>query len=185
VTTQNEDILGRDMDYLKYGIEYYIAGRFGFLNKFLSSGVLFHQAFEWIMKGGLIKNDRNYWDEKRLRDLDHNLVKIWNAYTNNVKCDIPQDLREQIELLDRWYLIRYPVFKEGKPNTLLITKQYKAAHLSVDGQQNYYILSLDMIDKIFYFLSESWTFNPLSVLPFVKDDGYDLFFEENPYWSRK
>ena len=150
LTTKNEDILGRDMDYLKYGVEQYISGRFAFLNNFQSSGLIFHQAFEWIMKGGLMKYDRTVWNEKSLRELNHKLVNVWNAYIKSVNVKPSEDLLEQIVLLDRWYLMRYPVFKEGKPNALLMTKQFDASYLSMEEHQNFYILALDMIDKIFY-----------------------------------
>lgn len=186
--TRSENVLGRDTDYLKNGIEFYITGRFAFLNKFQSSGVIFHQAFECIMKGGLIKHDRAYWNKKKLSSFGnngHSLEDIMEAYSKACKRNPAVDVSKQITNLDHWYRLRYPVFMQNKPNAILMTKQFKAPHLSVEGEQNLYILALDGMDGFFKYLSETWPFDPFAALPSLNRIDSNIFFVENPFWSIK
>jgi len=98
--------------FISAGMHYYVAGRYAvFAGLNPTAANLLHHAVEMALKGALAKKGM---DLKTLRDLSHDLPRIWQEFTAQYKID-GSSFDGVIAELQKFETIRYPdeIVKKG------------------------------------------------------------------------
>src|SRR4051812_2944148 len=91
--------------FIEIGIDYYTSGRFAARAKLMPiCGNLCHHAVEMLLKGHLAQKR----SPEELKQLKHNLPRLWTAYKGGLPAVTLTQFDETIELLDAFEDIRYP-----------------------------------------------------------------------------
>lgn len=171
------------------GCQYYIAGRYAaFAGLVPVVGNVLHHAIEHFLKGSLSKTK----SLKQLRDLNHNLPKIWDAFKTQANDPTLARFDDVIGTLHEFEDIRYPdsVVSNGMQCTIDITKAardvVKAMNdallppstptLSVPP----YTLCLEEIDELVGAIFVAAGRNPRFYFPpSLKPEAKEYLFKEN------
>lgn len=95
----------RAEDFVRVACQYYVTARFAMQAQcFPVCGNLFHHAVEMLLKGGLARK-RKVSD---LKDMGHDLKKLWKAFKTDFPDDVLKRHDETISTLDKFEAIRYP-----------------------------------------------------------------------------
>src|SRR5437764_1206031 len=98
---------GADEEFLRLGVQYYIAGRSAFMAGLVPvCGNLFHHAVELLLKAKLSRT--RMLGELSQRPYGHNLRLRWSALKAGFPNEVLGQLDDPIAALDRFENIRYP-----------------------------------------------------------------------------
>jgi hypothetical protein len=140
MTTDN-DARASDL-FLGSAIHYYVTGRFAVFARFNPTAAnLLHHAVEMSLKGALAKRGMNLCD---LRDLNHNLPKIWRVFQSEYGVNL-SNFDAIINELHLYEQIRYPdrILKQGMESSIGWGKR-----ASSSGGSLKYTLWLGEIDEL-------------------------------------
>ena len=89
----------RAEDFVRVACQYYVTARFAMQAQcFPVCGNLFHHAVEMLLKGGLARK-RKVSD---LKDMGHDLKKLWKAFKTDFPDDVLKRHDETISTLDKF-----------------------------------------------------------------------------------
>lgn len=131
--------------YFDMGLQYYIAGRFAYLNQFITVGpVLFHHALELFMKGSLLGQ---FSEIVLKRSFSHDLERLWREFKKVYNLQ-DTEYDETVKCLNTWEELRYP--KNYNHVMMLRIKKVIGPLQAANMNNNEYefSLSLEEIDKL-------------------------------------
>src|SRR5438874_10791849 len=95
-------------EFLKLGMQYYIAGKAAALAGLLPiTGNLYHHALEMLLKAGLSRTI-SMEDLKDSKKLGHRLSRIWRAFRAHFQSRELDRFDATIADINRWEDLRYP-----------------------------------------------------------------------------
>lgn len=106
---------------------------------------MFHHAVEMLLKGYLVKN----YSPNKLKNIGHNLIKLWDNYKSLSNNKDLSQLDETIFNLDKVELLRYPdkIVDEGFMIHVKLGKPMPVTTTNVNNPPEYFV-NIDDIDKI-------------------------------------
>jgi hypothetical protein len=163
------------------GLEYYVAARGAWeRTHFQVIGNLFHHGFEMMLKGVLVQSGR--FTTKDMTDHRHDLPWFWTQTKSGVLQDWSR-FDQFIDDLQRWDLIRFGDFPEGKPKHLVIDAIRAARALPTLPGHDEYRLCLEDADELFVFLFREMGYPEFAVRALI-GAGREDYERENHYAIR-
>ncbi len=158
-------------EFFQLATQYYVAGRFSFLSFLLPMGCnLLHHAIEMYLKGALAKTE----SLKDLRDLGHDLTKIWCRFKTAFPDTTLDSFDSAVRDLHRFERLRYPdaALTEGM---VAYTAIYRGDLVQVaDGKKPplpTYQLALEDIDDLVKVVFSRANVNPSFYLAHLQDSA--------------
>lgn len=158
--TKTKEAAISQTEFLSLGIHYYLVGRFAALGHLMPvAGNLLHHSIEMLLKGALSE----WLSFKRLKDLGHNLPKLWQEYKKREDTSELGKVEWAIDKLDKFEAIRYPdgYLRNGAEITLKIHR----AEPNFFGSEGIptihsYELALEDVDEAMMLLFRKLRINP-------------------------
>jgi hypothetical protein len=177
-------------EFVAAGVQYYIAARAAALAGLMPvSGNLFHHAFEMILKAGVITHNVTMpfaTSQRTLRNLGHDLKKIWNAFQVCYPGDTLGAFDPLIADLNRWEDIRYPDPNRftGAAGIAMSVVHRRGEHPSAkspSGKTVEYYLRLEECDELVKTLWQVLDFTPSYFRTFLlmRELAKNLYAEDN------
>jgi hypothetical protein len=168
--------VGRPHEFFRVGAQLYVAGRTALLSNYQAAPILFHQAFELILKADLLEElyqrFAGGWEPGLSQRAKAAAIKDYNreatswlkegvGHDLNIAWDLFKSGRASLGLgpfdpvvadLHRWWSIRYPGFPTSQALTLALSriKFQGPAVVTVRGSNSdQYQLSLEDMDELF------------------------------------
>ena len=150
---------------IRYGLEYYVAGRFAIAHHFIPVGAnILHHAVEMLLKACLAKLD----GPGSVREYGHRLVPLWQDFKRRCTVPVPDEFELIIQGLDAFEEIRYPerLIRDGARITIDVFN-VEAPPLQSNGMrtEKSYSLKLPQVDRLMGLLFEASGANPPAFLP--------------------
>jgi hypothetical protein len=177
--------------YLDRGFEYYVAGRFCAINRFVIAANLLHHAVELFIKFGILRYlpRQEAQDEARRlsrRPYSHDLSTLWDRFNALVPAHGLEKFDDVISELNRWESLRYGGFPTGRPLalSLLLLRPDNEAEPWVDDTStdaDSFQLVLEDIDELVSAILEASQVNPpfLGVRHQFRTPVKDYYLENN------
>jgi hypothetical protein len=174
----DEDRAHARVEFFRMGTHYYVAGRFAALSGlFPVAGNLLHHAIEMYLKGALV----DLAGLNGVRDLGHDLNRIWNEYKARVSSADAASLDSPIFELHRFERLRYPdtVVREGMDAAFTIFRGQQAEITGPNGPIRPYSLVLEDVDALVKSIFSGAGVNPKFHLQHLRDDAKGFLSKHN------
>jgi hypothetical protein len=174
------------IDFLRRGLDYYVAGRFSALpgRSLIVSGNIMHHAIEMLLKGALCKAQGH--SQQQIRAMNHKLTKAWEAFKKAFRSDPPRLNRfdSAVKDLDKFEDLRYPdkLLSSGMFGSLILKRSHVAqtSHTDLRGyvvpEYRYVIEDVDELVKVIF---EVGSINPQFFQ--VSDRALEILRENNDH----
>jgi hypothetical protein len=166
-----------DREFMKRGVQYYVAARFSAWAGLWVCGNLYHHALEMFLKAGLA---RSYSLIELRKKYGHELNDIWSAYKTAFSSNTLTEFDATIADLAEFEDIRYPdeVLKRG----MQIVVDY---HAQVQRQPSLrpepeYRLDFYELDRVIATIFAVSNVNPAFYLSGLKPDVKEMLARDNP-----
>ena len=167
-------------DFVQLGVEYYVCGRFAFLNLHPPlAGNLMHHAVEMLLKGILIET---YTVDELKDNFHHRLTKLWSATKQVTQEGALANFDGLIMKLGRFERIRYPdrVVNEGATIQLGLRSGDDVNYpVSSSNPATSYQLALEDIDRLVKTLFKLTNYNPKVCLMKLRSDASSVLAHQN------
>jgi hypothetical protein len=167
---------------IRYGLEFYVAGRFAIAHGFTPVGAnILHDGVELLLKACLAHDDPldrilDYWHPKR--GYGHDIVRLWQDFKARRDSPVPAEFDAVVEALHAFRDIAYPE-KLIRDGAMILIDIFDVPELPSNGNQGrepMYRLKLPQIDRLMGVLFDASGANPPAFLPRVTDDKRALFY---------
>jgi hypothetical protein len=167
---------------IRYGLEYYVAGRFATAQQFtpVSANIL-HHAVELLLKACLAHDDpleKILEYRHRKKGYGHDIVKLWREFKARQSVPVSAEFDPIIEGLHAFEDIRYPetLIREGATISIGIFEVENPILRNGQVPPDLYVLMLPQIDRLMGLLFDASGANPPAFLPRVTDDNQALVY---------
>ena len=160
-------------------MQYYAAGRYAFFVWLIPvAGNLLHHAVEMGLKGALSKSGNSLAE---LRDLNHNLPKIWNAFKAQVSDASLDRFDEAISALHAYEELRYPdsVCKRGMLSGFDLKRSHQVTGSTWTRPEPVYRLCLEDVDELMSKIFGVASINPTVFADRMREEAKRYLREEN------
>ena len=169
---------------IRYGIQYYVAGRFAAASGFTPVlANLLHHAVELFLKACLAYDDpveriREYGNRKT--GYRHNLPLLWKEFKKRNPAVIRPEFDAIIDALHKFDEIRYPEQLIDGGATIITDIFAVEDQRRDDGEdkQTLYVLKLPQIDELMGLLFTATHYNPDLIVQEVNDDRRRLYYDK-------
>ena len=169
------------VEFFRLGTHYYVAGRFAALSGlFPMTGNLLHHAVEMYLKGALVR----LIGLDALRDLSHDLNRIWNEYKARLSSADASSFDGPVAELHRFERLRYPetVLRDGMDASFTIFREQRVEIFGPDGPLHPYSLVLEDIDALVKAIFAGAGVNPQFHLQHLRDDAKGYLTKQNRHF---
>jgi len=168
--------------FYNWGTQYYLSGRFAFLNKHHPvAEILFHHSIEMFLKGALLY--KGISEEKLKKDFGHKLKKLWETFKKFLQDPDLDNYDDLILELDKWDDIRYPragniamVFDthhNPKPTKITFSK---------GNEPEIYTVTLENLDKLVKIIFNVTSVDPQFFQSLINSEsGVQNYLEANKF----
>ena len=167
-------------DFVQLGVEYYVCGRFAFLNLYPPLvGNLMHHAIEMLLKDILMET---YTVDELKENFHHRLTELWSATKKVTQDTALANFDGLIAKLDRFGRIRYPdrVVNEGATIQLGLRSGDDVNYpISASNPATSYQLALEDIDRLVKTLFKLTDYNPKVCLMKLRSDAPSVLASQN------
>jgi len=173
-----KDWRGLQQLYFDVALQYHVSARFAAISGLLPvSGNLFHHALEMYLKGYFCKD----LNEAQLRNLGHNLRKLWRRFKAEVADSSFNQFDNAIAQLDRFERIRYPeeIERLGLRASIGFKKGDVAVNTTSKSQEPTYELTIDDLDALAKVIMEKSRTNPKFFTSRLKGDTLTYLQQQN------
>jgi hypothetical protein len=167
---------------MQIGAEYYLAGRFAFLQRCRISANLFHHSAEMFLKYDLVRDVASNAQPK----YRHDLKRMWSAFKGREASRSALSKWDSVvEGLDDWEHLRYPSFRvapSGKAvsHAMVFHPQQGAMRPShSDRELDEYVLCLEDIDELLAAIITAASINPAVLFMTLASESLDWYQREN------
>lgn len=166
-----------DIEFMKRGVEYYVAARYSAWSGLQVCGSLYHHALEMFLKAGLSR-------KLSLADLknrfQHRLVDIWDEFKNDFPSSTLTEFDSTIADLAKFEDIRYPdkVLQLGM--LLAIDFHAQVQRETSSGPEPEYTLDFYEVDCLIDAIFDVADVNPAFYLSGLNPDVKEMLFRHNP-----
>jgi hypothetical protein len=167
---------------IRYGLEYYVSGRFAIAHGFTPVGAnILHHAVELLLKACLAHDDPlekilEYWHPKK--GYGHDIIRLWQEFKARQTVTVPAEADTIINSLHAFEDIRYPetLIRDG---AMILIDIFDVPDVPTQANQvtePTYRLKLPQIDWLMGLLFDASGANPPAFLPRVTDDNQALVY---------
>jgi hypothetical protein len=159
----------------EYGMQYYVAGRYGIMNQFSPTPAnQLHHAVEFFLKSFLAKKDSwatilrygyspNAKNKKRGGYYGHDIRKLWRAYRRRNRDPALAVHDDVVRRLHRFEEVRYPVDLVTRGGMFCLSRYETTApkrnRKSRVASDRYFFISLPEVDRLCKLLLDSCGYN--------------------------
>jgi hypothetical protein len=167
---------------IRYGLEYYVSGRFATAHGFISVNAnILHHGVELLLKACLAKDDpiekiRLYGNPKK--GYYHDIVQLWQEFKLRQKVPPPVEFDAIVEGLHEFEHIRYPEFliRDGAMIRIDIFDVENLPDENPGMREKQYALKLPQIDRLMGLLFAASGANPPAFLPRIENDEQAMIY---------
>jgi len=173
-----KDWRGLQQLYFDIALQYHVSARFAAISGLLPvSGNLFHHALEMYLKGYFCKD----LNEAQLRNLHHNLRKLWRRFKAEVADQSLNQFDHAIAQLNRFERIRYPeeIERLGLRASIAFKKGDVAVKTPPKSQEPSYEVTIDDLDALAKAIMENSRINPKFFTNRLKGDALTYLQQQN------
>jgi len=172
-----------DEEFMKLGVQYYVAARYTALTSVALMpvcGNLCHHALEMFLKAGLSRN----LTLKELRNkFGHNLVNIWNAFKKDFPDPLLPHFDKTIADIEEFEDIRYPdnLLKHGAQIVVGIRGSVPAKISPIPSRREpLYKFYVDDVDRLIGEIFRVSSRNPLFFTMCLSAEFREILARDNP-----
>lgn len=167
---------------IRYGLEFYVAGRFAIAHHFTPVGAnILHDGVELLLKACLAHDDPldkilDYWHPKK--GYGHDIVRLWQEFKARQTAPVPTEFDAVVEGLHAFRDIAYPekLIRDGAMILIDIFDVPEVPSNGNQGREPMYRLKLPQIDRLMGLLFDASGANPPAFLPRVTEDNQALVY---------
>jgi hypothetical protein len=168
------------MNFLSFGFEYYVAGRFAVSGGLLPiAGNLFHHAVEMLLKGALCK----HLTKEEIWAFGHKLELLWSSFKKHMTSDQSLDSFDTVVAeLDKFEDLRYPdkkLMSSGMALTFGFGKATPSVSEGPQPSEPQYQLFVGEIDALVKAILTTSGVNPKFYTMRYRDHGITYLKHEN------
>ena len=161
------------------GMQYYAVARYAAMATLMPvCGNLYHHAIEMFLKGGLSQTNTL----KELKDLGHNLLRIWDAFKAEFSSAVLGQFDYTIKTLDQFESIRYPdkIIPEGIQLVLIWGPDIVAPVYAPEIRPPIFQVVVPDIDHLVKTIFEVCSADPRDYAGSLNVYAYDALAKHNP-----
>ncbi len=170
--------------FVSQGMEYYLAGRFAFLQHAHIAANLFHHGVELLLKYALL---RDAHEGAAPPNYGHDLRRLWRDFKARDQSRASLARFDGVVAdLDDWEHIRYPGFRRSQisgravAQAMTLLPYGRGAYADFGGREvDAYVLCLEDIDDLVSSIVTAASINPKVLLIHLSPDAVDWYHREN------